>query len=213
MERVASTDERMLELEDEDLSNITTSRVIYLTFSVYGSLFAIVFLLYILVRPHFPLTFNFINNSADHTTNLAGDIYGRINWIWKIFQHSDEEIYRDCGMDAIVFLRWLRFGRRVSLVGIFSSLYLIPINFLGCPEDDNFRDFTAECRNVTDLIEKTGIGNVRVGSIKLLATTIAAYIQMIYALWLLYKECHWFTETRHRFLKEQRIDNYTGESG
>ena len=142
------------ELDDDSLATFTTTRVIQLTLQTVGSFFGILFVVYLCVRPHFPQAYNFINTSDEYRTPLAVESYGRISWISKIFQVSDEDIYTYCGMDAIVFLRFLRFGMKVSAVGIFNSAFLIPVSVHGCPRDEGGN----ACVSVTDALEKAGIG-------------------------------------------------------
>jgi len=196
----------VFEIDDDLIGTYTTTKVIQLTFQVVGSFFGILFGVYLFVRPHFPQTYNFINSSDEYRTPLATESYGRISWIWKIFHVSDEDIYTYCGMDAIVFLRFLRFGMKVSAVGIFNSAFLIPVNIYGgCSRDEGDN----ACRIVTDGLEKAGIGHLAMNSYELLAPVVSAYILFGSAIRWIVKEHTWFTQKRHKFLGEQRADNYS----
>ena len=147
----------IFEIDDNELSNYTTTTVIKLTIQVVGTFFACSFVVYLIARPCFPQTYNFINNSHEHQTPLAAQTYGRISWMWKIFRVSNEDINTYCGMDAIVFLRFLRFGMKVSAVGIFNSAFLIPVSIYGYPKN---KESNSACQIVTDVLEKAGIGKL-----------------------------------------------------
>lgn len=144
-----------------------------------------------------------MHNREYNTALSAKNHFGHIKWIWKNFQHSDDEIYENCGLTALVMLRFLRIGVKVSLVGVFNSIYLIPVNLYGCDDQD------VVCNQVVDSIDRIGMGHVSQGSLKLLATTVAAYLLFGSALYLIYNEFTWFTSTRHKFLAVPRPDNFS----
>lgn len=58
-------------------------------------------------------------------------------------------------------------------------------------------------------MESVTLGNVPQSDPALLSATVACYIVYTFALYLLYREFSWFTAHRHKFLSEQRPDNYT----
>ncbi len=151
---------------DEDIQNSTTGEVIRLTLKIYGSLFACSFGLFVLVRPMFPLCYNFNNSVKEYNTKLARNHYGHIEWIWKIWQYTDDEIAQNCGLTAAIFLRFLRLGVKISIVGILNSIYLIPVNIYGCTDEDG------QCNKLKD-VERIGLGHLSQGSRSLLATTFA----------------------------------------
>ena len=153
---------------DENIQNSSTGEVIRLTLKVYGSLFAGAVGLFVIVRPIFPLCYNFCNSVKAYNTKLAREHYGHIEWIWKIFQYTDDEIADNCGLTAIIFLRFLRMGIKISMVGILNSTYLIPINIYGCTGGEN-----EHCHHLEDGVERIGLGHLSQGSKGLLATTFA----------------------------------------
>ena len=188
---------------DENAELSTTLEVIRLTSQIYGSAFAGVFCLYVIVRPRFPLAYNFCNSVKEYNTKLSESHFGHVEWIWKNFQHSDDEIFDNCGLTALVLLRFLRLGLKVAAVGIFNSFYLIPVNLYGC---DSLID---ECSSIVDGIERIGLGNLSLNSYSLLATTVAAYVMFGSTMYFIYNEFEWFTSARHKFLIIPRPDNYS----
>ncbi len=188
---------------DDEINNISTTSTVFTSLRLYGSFFIISFSIYALVRPWFPLVYNFCDSVREYNTKLARNHFGHLKWMYKNFQHSDEELYENCGLSALVMLRFLRIGLKLSLVAVFNSFYLIPVNWYGC---DNETDV---CNLVLDGLEKIGMAHVRQGSSSLVAVTVAAYVMFGSALWLIYNEFKWFTSTRHKFLAKSRPDNYT----
>ncbi len=203
---------------DESVENTSTGDVIKLTLKIYGSILAICVFIYVVVRPLFPLCYNFCNSVKEYNTRLSRENFGRVEWIWKILRYSDDEIAQCCGLTAAVFLRFLRLGIKISIVGIFNSIYLIPVNLYGCEDDDvsQFESLSSysdqqqqQCSSIVDGVERIGLGHLSQGSKSLLATTISAYVIFGAAMYFIYQEFSWFTAARHTFLTLPRVDNYS----
>ena len=188
---------------NDDIEKSTIIEVIRLTLKIYGSIFVGIIGTYIAVRPSFPLAYNFCNSVKEYNTKLARNHYGHFQWIWKNFQHSDDEIFDSCGLTALVLLRFLRMGIKIAAVGIFNSIYLIPVNLYGCDDQIDV------CNSIIDGIERIGLGNLSQGSLSLLATTIAAYVIFGSTMYFVYHEFEWFTKARHKFLTMPRPENYS----
>jgi len=183
-----------------DNSEISETVAVADAMRYYGISFAICFLLYIIVRPRFPLLYNFRNSVAEFNTPLAKDNHGKFRWIWCIFKHSDDEIFQYCGMDGVVLIRILRLGLKLSLVGVFNSLYLIPVYFFHphIKEDEEY-----------GALDKLSLSAVRKDSNALFATIFSAYVLFSSTMYFLFREFEWFTTARHKFLRKPRPDNYT----
>ena len=195
------------ELQDSKIppvdETVTPSEIIASTFRIYGSIFAICFTTFLILRSKFPLTYTYNSRVIDQMTPLSEHRYGAFKWIYKIFTYSDDEIFTHCGMAAIVYLRFLRLGFKLSCVGIMNSLYLIPSNLHGCHSDED------ECATLTDPVEKLSFGHLSSGSNNAWATTVAAYVIFGSTMYLIFHEFRWYTEYRHKFCIKPRPDNYT----
>ena len=88
-------------LEFEDLSGTPMHEVILTSLKVYGSLFAALFFVFLLGRHFYPKAFLVLRDSEEDATDLSRKIFGPISWMWKVFGVSDEEIFEECGMDAV----------------------------------------------------------------------------------------------------------------
>ena len=126
-----------------------------------------------------------------------------LQWIYKVFTFSDDEIFQHCGMSAIVYLRFLRLGFKLCCVGIFNSFYLIPSNLHGCKSNGD------ECSNLVDKVQQLSLGHVSQGGNNVWATTFAAYVIFGSAMYLIFHEFKWFTEYRHKFCIKPQPENYT----
>jgi hypothetical protein len=202
---------------DEVPDSVTPSGIIESTFKIYGSIFLVLFVVFLFLRTRFAITFTYNSRVYEHMTPLSEHRYGPIRWIYKIFTFTDEQIFDHCGMAAVVYLRFLRFGFKISCVGILNSFYLIPSNLHGC-EDDAYNDdgvvnqtYSNEtfCYDLKDPVEKVALGHLSPGSDHIWATTVAAYILFGAAMYFIFEEFEWFTEYRHKFLTQRRPDNYT----
>ena len=101
---------------DQELAKQTTSEVVVYSFKIFGSMFAGIFVLFLFLRTKFPLVYTYNTVMSEKRTRLSENTHGWFNWIYKIFQHSDEEIFEQCGMTAIIYLRFLRIGLKVCLI-------------------------------------------------------------------------------------------------
>lgn len=105
MQPITTTNAMMRNLEDsglefEDLSGTPMHEVILTSLKVYGSLFAALFVVLLLGRHYYPKAFLVLRDSEE-ATDLSRKVFGPISWIWKVFGVSDEEIFEECGMDAV----------------------------------------------------------------------------------------------------------------
>lgn len=199
-------------------ADVTSTTVIRETFKIYGSVFLGLFALFIVLRSKFPLTFTYNSRSLKYMTPLSKDRHGTFNWIYKIFKFTDDEIFQHCGMSAIVYIRFLRLGLKVSGVGILCSFFLIPANLYGCnliedvTQEWNGTDgikYNETCLGITDNVRKVSFGHLSDSSNSAFATTVAAYVMFGSAMYFIFDEFEWFTKKRHEFLTSQRCDNYS----
>ena len=88
-------------LEFEDLSETPMHEVILTSLKVYGSVFAVLFVIFLLGRHYYPKAFLVLRDSEEDATELSTNTFGPVSWIWKVFGIGDEEIFDECGMDAV----------------------------------------------------------------------------------------------------------------
>jgi hypothetical protein len=139
---------------------------------------------------------------------------------------TEDELMNECGLDALCFLRVLKMGFRISLLGVCNAIWLMPLyDGAGTSEETVY---------ITDSIIEVTISHVPVspivlepsssltslpftlnspqtsqsGSKRLIATAIAAYFIFGYTMYLIYKEFDWFIEQRQKFLKRPVARNY-----
>ena len=194
---------RALEYSDGELEFVTTSDVIRTTFQIYGAVFGCCFVVFLVLRKHFPMTFTFNSVVKEHRTEISKDVHGYVKWISKVFTYSDDQIFENCGMSAVIYIRFLRMGMKIACVGIFNSIFLIPVSVYGC------KDKTDACNSLADKLNEASVGNISAGNPSLLATVFAAYVIFGSAIHFIREEFHFFTEHRHKFLMKKRPDNYT----
>jgi len=110
-------------------------------------------------------------------------------------------ILQECGLDTLCFLRVLRMGYRISLLGMANAIWLFAVYATSPP--------SPETAYITDGAGKISIANVPSGSSRFVATVIAAYILFGYVMYLVYTEFTWFIEQRHRVLSQpNKARNY-----
>jgi hypothetical protein len=113
---------------------------------------------------------------------------------------TEDELVHECGLDALCFLRILKCGFRISLLGMFNAVWLMPL-YAGA-------SFSDDTSYITDGVIEVTISHVPAGSNRLIATAIAAYFVFGYTMYLIYTEFEWFIEQRQKFLKRPVARNY-----
>mmetsp|Transcript_34526 Transcript_34526/g.74875 ORF Transcript_34526/g.74875 Transcript_34526/m.74875 type:complete len:929 (-) Transcript_34526:73-2859(-) len=182
-------------LECEDMSGLSMLEVLRSSLRLYGSIFAAMFVLFLLGRRYQPKAYFVLEGSEEECTELCKQRFGPISWMWKVFRVTDEELFEQCGMDAVCFIRTLGYGMGVAVIATLNGIYLFPIYATSGGEFSE--------------LEAVTLGNVPEGSPKLFAATVACYIVYCSVLYLLYREFSWYTTYRHAYLVRQRIDNYS----
>lgn len=186
-------------LEEEFVPG-TDSQVIGSTFRVYGSIFLVLLFCFCVLRKRYPRLYNVRKWAPGVRCDLAQREYGFLSWMWKVYSTTDDKLLDQCGMDALCFLRILRFGFKISCMGIFNSFWLIPMYVTARTAD--------ETANVQDPVEEMTTGHLPIESRRFIGTVIGAYIIFLYSMYLILYEFEWYTEKRHAFLMKRTPRNY-----
>jgi calcium permeable stress-gated cation channel len=196
-------------LLQDDGGNSTTTQpapqndtaVLLNTMLIYGIMLVIFSLLFCWLRLRYPRVYNIRDWVKDIRCKLAMNQFGFFTWIWELNDIPDKAFMEQCGMDALCFIKILRWAFKVAAVSAFNALWLIPV--YGSSEESE------ETAYITDYIASITTSNVPPGSPRLIATTIAAYIVFGAALYFLYQEFEWFRPFRFRLLHQAKPRNYT----
>ena len=106
-----------------------------------------------------------------------------------------------CGFDALCFVRALRLGEKLCLVGMANALFLIPLYWTA--------EESEETAYLQDPFIKMSIANLPNSSSRFAGPILAAYIVVLYSMLLISKEYDWFIEYRHKYLSRRVPANYT----
>lgn len=178
-------------------SYTTDTEIIKTTCKIYGSIFLVLFVIFLFVRRRYPRVYNIKKSFRKLNTPVAEDAFGIISWIWKVFTVNYDDISEQCGMDAVTSIRLFEFGVKLSLVGILNSFFLFPVYKI------------AGDLIVGDPMKEVSLSNLPQQSPASIATTIAAYISFGAAMYFIDKDFDWFTSHRHKFLRKERVQNYS----
>ncbi|KAG7347748.1 protein of unknown function DUF221-domain containing protein [Nitzschia inconspicua] len=174
--------------------------VILHTIKAYGLLFGVSLVAFCLLRQWFPRVYNVRNCVEKYKTPLASDQRGWVSWMWKLFFVTETQLLDDCGMDALCFSRIFSFGIKLSAMGMFHALWLMPVYGT---------ESLAPLIKDNDPIATVSITNLPSGSNRFIGTVVASYCIFSFVMYLMLQEFEWFTQTRHRFLTKLLPRNYT----
>lgn len=176
------------DIEDDD-------RVLLWTIQVYGGFFLVCVLLFCYLRPRLEM---YNVRKKDDAEENEGQV--PLSTFFRIaFALSDEEMLNWCGLDALGFLRVIKFGLKLAAVGTFNSIWLI---YLYYTTNDTHRS----------VLVSISIANVPAGSPVLIGTVVAAYIVYICCGIFILQEFRWFVKLRNSFLSRKEPRNYTVSS-
>lgn len=185
----------------DDHNNHNDTQVILHTIKMYGLLFGISLLLFCCLRQWFPRVYNIRHWVEKYRTPLAADARGWVSWMWKlVFSVTELELRDECGMDALCYSRIFSFGIKISAVGMFHALWLMPVYGT---------ERVSPLIQADDPLARVSISNLPAGSLRFVATVVAAYCTFGYVMYLMLRELEWFTRTRHGFLTKRLPRNYT----
>ena len=185
----------------EGLIESTDSKVLVATIQVYGSLYLAFTVLFCVLRKMYPRFYNIRSWVKGLQCDIAKHSnYGWISWLWQVFDEDEDEILQQCGMDALCFIRMLRIGRKLSIVGCFNAVWLIPVYATA--------EESSETAYLEDRLVLISTANLPSESPRFLATIICAYTIFGYAMWLIIQELEWYTQKRHSFMSQRRPRNY-----
>jgi hypothetical protein len=179
------------------------SDIIRETLRVYGSLYVLFFFLFCFLRSsrRYGKYFNIRSWVPDLKCDLAiTQDYGFFSWAWKVFYVSDDDLLKQCGMDALCFLRCLRLGGKLCFFGALNSVYLIPLYVTA-------KD-SPETEYLQDNFVLMSIANLPASSERFAAAVLASYLSFFYTIRLITKEYDFFIEYRHKFMSMREPRNY-----
>lgn len=116
-------------------------------------------------------------------------------WFLQAFNVKDNEVFEYAGMDAVVHLRFLKLCFKISLVLLpYGIIVLIPVNYFGGEDLHG--------------LDKIALSNISIGSPKVWAHVVAAWVYTLIICFLLYQEWKAFISYRQEFLSRGMAHQY-----
>ena len=183
---------------DDDLSN--DSDLVVDSLRLWGGIYFASVFVFCILRLENNKLYNVRSWVPHMECSLAKREYDFFSWMWKVFQVTDQELFRERGLDILCFIRALRFGIKLGVVGTVNALWLIP-TYLTARESE-------ETEFISDPFVRASISNLPASSPRYAAVALAAYIVCGSTAYLILLELKWYTQWRHRFLSQRIPRNY-----
>ncbi|TYZ64161.1 hypothetical protein PybrP1_006308 [[Pythium] brassicae (nom. inval.)] len=192
------------------------SDVLRTTAALYLPLFALLWVLFEVLRRRHPVLFE-PENPLGFTPAQRARWFG---WVPLVLSVSDDDIFEKCGLDAWVFLRFVRIGEKVALLCVVASLALFPIygwTPLSLPPTPTAVTVTlaegveAVASRIArvDWIDRLTLSNVGPGDWRLVFTVLTSYAITLFVMRLLIDEYTVYRKRRHAFLAKKGAQQYT----
>lgn len=219
-EALTTTTTLAASLAPADASGRSSSDVLLTTARLYLPFFAFTWLLFEVLRRRKQKLFEPVNHfdfPAERRTKWFA-------WIPFVLSISDADIFDKCGLDAWVFLRFIRIGQKVALLCVVLSFALFPLYSmeplkLAVQGDAALNGTVALGVDTTeslaatlvpaDWVERITLSNVGPGDWRLLVTVLAAYAVTLYVMYLLVAEYNLYRKRRHAFLAKKGAQQYS----
>eukprot|EP00961_Rhodomonas_salina_P042691 574107-Rhodomonas_salina.1 len=142
-----------------------------------------------------------------------GSKWNPVSWIPVVLKATEDEIFAQVGLDGLCYLRTIKVGIKLSLLGCFIGIFSIPTYYTSPKHDDKelqnatafdvnqnhfisegtlFQEVPRSNFNVTDTLDRMSMGNTYMGDPRMATSVLSAYLISIYAMWLLRKEFNWY---------------------
>ncbi|KAF0694881.1 Aste57867_14282 [Aphanomyces stellatus] len=172
----------------EDLVRGNASMVLSTTLKIYGPLIVGGFVLFEILRRCAPYLFN----CKPHDVPSA---IGR--WIPYVWSVSDDEIMETCGLDSLLFLRFIRVGKHLAGFAILLSIGLFPAYS------------SKKLLQKEDFLDRLTISGLPRNDARLWATVVAAIAMSFFTMYCISRECQTYKERRHQFLARAGTQQYS----
>ncbi|OQS02800.1 hypothetical protein THRCLA_04868 [Thraustotheca clavata] len=182
-----------------------SDRAVLLSIEIYYALFIVAFVLFEVLSPKLTSYFNCRAQDPKSSCPLAEQVYGFGGWICPVLNASDDEIMEFCGLDALVYLRFLKLARKIAFMAILMSFGLLPI-YATAIKPEGQTNSTSKA-----LIARLAMANIHVNldPNRLWAPVIAGCVITIYTLSLLMPEYKVYVSRRHEYLSRDSVQQYT----
>ena len=181
----------LINVEDYTNACVATddSQTLRNTFRVYGGIFLIIVVLFLILRARYPQTYS-IRSWGNYPTKLASSTSGSgfIEFITNLVKLSDEQLQDECGMDSTCLIRVNYFGLKICGFCMLVAVVLMPV--YGTANSSKYTD----C--ITDTIQSISISHVPQNSKLLLVSTISCYFIFGFIMYSILVELEWLRTVR-----------------
>ncbi|CAI5728277.1 unnamed protein product [Hyaloperonospora brassicae] len=187
--------------QDAAAANANPSGTIRTSVSIYFPILAAGVLLFECLRRRFRRAYDIRRPDEDRlSANRSRDRLFR--WIPAGFRASDEEVLQKCGLDTLMFLRFLRLGHKLALLAIGCSVVLFPLYATAAGK-------SSTAQSAVDPLTRISMSNLPEKSDRLWAPTAIAFVMATYAMRLLVKEYKLYVRYRHQVLSKMEAPQYS----
>lgn len=134
------------------------------------------------------------NKYADRSPPPFGTASGS-SWAMEAYRVDNETLLQDLGLDSYMFIRFLRLGFCISLMGLAFAIILIPVYATGEATGADTEQFTS----IT-------LAHVKQGSSRLWAAALSFAVFSLFALYSVYKEWTLYAPLRYSFMARGNVD-------
>ncbi|OQR90886.1 hypothetical protein THRCLA_09167, partial [Thraustotheca clavata] len=179
-------------------TDLTSSATVLTSMKIYFSILLCGIVLFEYFRKFNPLMFSTRHRNASYATNFSGAKYGFLGWVLPVITVSDDEIIEHCGLDALVLLRFIRLGRKLSSCGILLSVILFPVYSTANWTSSNL-----------DILDRVEITSIKPNDNRFWAAVLCMYVMSGYCMYLLVIEYKVYSSRRHDFLGKFGVQQYS----
>ncbi|TDH68696.1 hypothetical protein CCR75_005172 [Bremia lactucae] len=189
--------------QDAAMANANPSGTIRTSASIYFPILATGVFLFECIRRRFHHAYESCPQEEDllDMTTSKSCCNGLFCWIYANYRVSDDDIFQRYGLDTLTFLRFLKLGQKLALVGVGCSVVLFPLYATA--------EHQLNMQASIDPLTRISMSNLPERSVRLWAPTVVAIVMSTYAMRLLIIEYKLYVCYRHEVLGRMEAPQYS----
>ncbi|ETV77988.1 hypothetical protein H257_08213 [Aphanomyces astaci] len=172
----------------KDILHGSASTILTTATQIYGPFLLGGFLVFEVLRRCFPKLY------TCQPTSVPGE---GVRWIPHVWTVTDDKIMEVCGLDTLIFFRFLRMGKHLAAFAVILSIGLFPAYS------------STKLLEQEDFIDRLTISGLPRNDPRLWATVFAAVAMTLFTMYSIARECQVYKERRHQFLAKASTQQYS----
>eukprot|EP00961_Rhodomonas_salina_P173036 2333116-Rhodomonas_salina.1 len=208
-------------LPEVQINGIGNGSIFFISLIFYGGITAVVGVVFLVFRNCFPSgkwdkffkpRQNVKESDSVHKQNEKRSVPDSIfpsarGYFFFPTDEQFDDFQEECGLDAVMALRTLFMGLKLSMLGVVNAAWLAPLFWMASTEE--VQEESGVDKPASDWFDRLSAANLDEDDWRLWYMVAALYLLCLACMYLLLVEFDYYTTKRHEFLRSPTVQNYT----